>query len=37
MLNVRKKTDNLRYIAYLYTLLYMLIMQLKIKIVYLFA
>ena len=37
MLKARKKTNNLRYIAKLYTLLYILIMQLKLKIVYLFA
>ena len=37
MLKVHKKSNNLRYIAYLYTLLYILIMQLKLKIVYLFA
>ena len=37
MLKVRKKTNNLMYIAYLYILLYIFIMQLKLKIVYLFA
>ena len=37
MLKARKKTNNLRYIAELYTLLYILIIQLKLKIAYLFA
>ena len=37
MLKAGKKTDNLRYIAQSYTLLYILIIQLKLKIVYLFA
>ena len=37
MLKARKKTNNLRYIAKLYALLYILLMQLKIKIVYLFT
>ena len=37
MLKARKKTNNLRYKASLYTLLFILIMQLKLKIAYLFA
>ena len=37
MLKAREKTNNLRYIAQLYTLIYILIMQLKLKIVYLSA
>ena len=37
IIKARKKTNNLRYIAQLYTLLYILIMRLSLKNVYMFA
>ena len=37
MLKARKKTNNLRYIAQSYTLLYILIIRLRLKNVYLFV
>ena len=37
MLKARKKTNNLRYIAQLYAWLYILIIGLRLKNVYLFA
>ena len=37
MLNARKNTNNVRYIAQLYALLYIVIIGLRLKNVYLFA